>query len=523
MRLILASVLAVSTAFSVGCTKASKEKEAARNAQKSSAGASRPVKMTMSDAVLATVELPTGMQMKGLTNALDVMQPGASAMLAGGASMRLGQALGMDLSAADLDAPVVLIIVNPKKYSVPFVLLAKAKDSSKLADAAKAAGLGHVSKNERSLVGDAAAVEAVQNVAFGSLAAGSKEMVARIYPASILANFKGDLRSAVKDLGVMLEEQQGGALSGIAEMYEELIINTGEQTAVIELRVTSSEGVADLHVRLQPKPGTTMATLAQAQVPSKHNLLGKLPAQKSPTVVFSGRTHAGAASKALMDFWLKSMNALMPTGSDGMAKHVAEFMEVYDGQAAMTMRLGVEEAQQPEFEMTYLIGTTDSARMRKTWRSMLQAMADGGSSMMGMNIGVTFDKNISQVDGVEVDRYTTTIKPDGLSPEQLALMTSANQEMHLATFDDVAAISASGNSKAQLESMIASVRGKQPGYAAEGAISAALARSKSLGESMMFAVDIGSISQGAPVPFSLIAGGFGQDNGALTIRISARK
>lgn len=521
MRILLASVLAISTAFSVGCTKASKNKEAAANAQKSSAGASRPV--AMSTAVLATVELPTGLKMEGLVNAIDLIEPGASAMLGGGAEMMLGQAMGMDLSAADLDAPVAVIIVNPKKYSIPFVLLVTAKDSSKLGEAAKAAGLGHVSKNERSLVGDAAAVEAVRNAAFGRLAAGSKEMVARIYPGAALTHFKGDLQSAVKGFEAILTEQ-GGAFSAIAGLYQDLIIATGEQTAVIELRVTSSDGVSDLHVRLQPKPGTTMAALALAQVPSKHNLLGKLPAQKLPTMVVSGNIQAGAASKALMDFWIKSMEAMMPTGDGGMLKHATELMKVYDGQTAMTMRLDLGNAQLPTFEMTYLIGTTDALIMRKSWRGMLQAVAESGEKMMGMNVDVSFDKNISQVDGVEVDRYTTTIKPDGLSPEQLALMGPTNQEMHLATFDDVAAISASPNSMAQLVSIIESVRGKKPGYAPEGAMSTALARSKSLGESAVFAMDIESLSPAeSPAPVSLITGGFGQDNGALTIRISAHK
>ena len=535
MRILLFCVLAFSTAFSTtSCKKESKDKgsNSEHATPSSSAGASRPI--AKSDVVLATVQLPTGAKIEGLAKAIDNIQPGASAAMLPTVPMVLGQTLGMDLSGANLGAPISILIVDPKKHSKPLALLVTPSDTSKLEAAAKAAGLVYVAKKKLALIGEAAVVESVQDTAFANLATPPSELVVRIYPDVVLAAFKDDLHGAFQNMSQLMSQQQNGASSAVQAMmlaYEEMILAIGDQTQVMEMRVGTADGASDFIFRMQPKAGTTMAALAQAQVPSTHALLGKLPKSTSGSFLFSGDLRAGAARQPIMDFSMKIMSVVMPSDSDEvMTKLLATWFEAFDGQVAVNMNMDIANPQTPKFDATYLMGTSDAKMMRAGWREMMRLMAsrakDGPAEVMGMKFDIKFEEKALVVDGVEVDRYETKLNLSEMSEEERTMMAAAqiDQRMHMATFDDVAVMSLSSDSETLVKSAIEAARGQAPGYEPTGAIAAALARSKSLKESLIFTMDISALAPGGmPIPFKMVSMGFGQDRGALTMRMSVRK
>lgn len=534
MRILLFCVLAFSTAFSTSsCKKESKDKgsNSEHATSSTSAGASRPI--AKSDVVLATVQLPTGAKIEGLAKAIDNIQPGASAAMLPTVPMVLAQTLGMDLSGANLDAPISVLIVNPKKHSKPLAMLVTPSDTSKLEADAKAAGLAYVGKKKLALIGEAAVVESVQDIAFTNLATPS-ELLVRIYPDVVLATFKDDLHGAFQNMSQLMSQQQTGASSTVQAMmlaYEEMILAIGDQTQVMEMRVGTADGASDFNFRMEPKAGTTMAALAQAQVPSTHELLGKLPKSTSGSFLFSGDLRAGSARQPIMDFSMKIMSVVMPSdGDELMTKLLATWFEAFDGQVAVNMNMDISNPQAPKFDATYLMGTSDAKMMRTGWREMMRHMAsrakDGPAEMMGMKFDIKFEEKALEVDGVEVDRYETKLNLTEMSEEERTMMAAAqiDQRMHMATFDDVAVMSLSSNSEILVKSAIEAARGKAPGYEPTGAIAAALARSKSLKESLVFTMDISALAPGGmPIPFKMVTMGFGQERGALTMRMSVRK
>ncbi|MCP4447680.1 MAG: hypothetical protein GY811_20440 [Myxococcales bacterium] len=536
MRILLLCLLAFATTFTAPSCKTADKPGAALNAPKTKASplpsASRPI--SIPGAIVATVHLPTGAKMEGLAKAIDNIRPGASAMIAAGVPMALGQALGMDLSAADLEAPIAAIVLSPKNYEKPLALLVSPRDTSALEAAAKAAGLEVISKNGLALVGAANVLEVVSKTAFESLARPPSSMKARVYPEALMKSYKDDVHTAIEEMGSLMSEQQGATGTGFRTLmlaYEEMIMAIGEQTEFVELGIGASDGASDLFFRMRPRSGTTMASLAAAQVASTHDLLGKLPADSTSSILFSGDLRAGKARQPMIDFWGKMMKAIMPAADgDELAKMMGSWFASFDGNAAGTMVMDMSNPLAPKFGATYLWGSTDALAMRKGWRDMMTLMVarakEGSVNIMGMKFDVEFEEKAQTVDGVEVDRYRSKMIVDHLSADAQQAMVAAQttQDMHMAAFDNVAVMVMSNESEAPVSDAIAAARGKGPSYKLSGALLAAIERSKSLKESMVFAMDVSAlVPPEVPMPFKLFTMGFGQDAGDLTMRMSVRQ
>ncbi len=545
-RLLLLSVLALSTAFALpACkkdSKNSKESATTSNSQSKTVSAapraSQPI--TKPGDVVATLQFPTGDKLVSLASAMDNIQPGASSMAVSGLPMALRQVSGVDFSGADLSQSISIVLLSPKKYDKPAAILVTPSDLSALEASAKSAGMTLQSKNGLALVGEASAVQAASEAAFGSLSQPAKEMVVRVYPSTLITAYKDDLHAAVAQMGTVMSSEKSGK-SGFQTMmvaYEEMVLAMGDQTEYLEMRVGTGDGVSDLLVRLQPRANTTMAALAAAQVPSKHALLAKLPASSSGTMLFSGEMRAGAALGPMIDFSLKIMESIMPAqGDTDLRALFAAWFEALDGQLAMNMTMDMSNPLSPKVDATYLMGAESSDGIRKGWRDMFKLMVANSKNgtlantsaldMMGMKFEVDYKVKALEVDGVEVDRYTSKMKFDAMSAEDRKAMGDVkfDQTMHFAAFDKMAVMAMSDDSAKSVEHAISAARGKAPGYQPGGAIAKAIKRSVDRKESMLMTMDFASLVPvgAATIPFSLLTMGFGQDEGAMVFRLSVRK
>lgn len=482
-----------------------------------------------SNKVIATAQFPTGIEVVGLARVVDNVQPGVGSALPELARQGFEEAAGMQLGGADLKAPIALILVSPKKFPKPMAVLVRAVDLGVLRARAKSSGLTLVSRKGLALIGPAAVVREVRDLAFGSLAKPPSEMVVRLYPGALTHAYKADLQAALARIANSMSSMGGSGLGSLVGAYEDLILAAGEQTDVAEVRVGSDGGASELYVRLQPRAGTTMAALARAQVPAKHDLLAKLPDSPSAMWLMSGRLHAASARKPALDLFAKVVGAMMPAISGAaLTSQLEKWLDASDGRFAMTSSIDLSNLSAPKMEASYLLGASDTGAMRASWRGMVKVMVppDGRGTVdsMGVKLEVSFEEKALQIDGVEVDRYHS--KPAASQPAGASsplAVGQLEQDMYFAAFDGVGALALAADAPRAIRAVIESARGRAPGYRPAAAERAELARSVRRGESAIMIMKLGGLLPAGAAPFSIVSVGFGQDRGALQLRISASK
>src|SRR5690606_8574125 len=157
------------------------------------------------------------------------------------------------------------------------------------------------------------------------------------------------------------------------------------QTDRIVLSLASGSGSADLVARVYPVSGSSLASFIDAQVPSEHTLLSKLP-DGGGTMVVSGDMRAGAAREALMNFGVTVLAPLYSSVAvDEWKTLLRPWLDNLDGSFAMNIEMTITPGKPGEVQMQSLMGVTDPDAMRNAWRTMLTKMAaTGGLEMMGM-------------------------------------------------------------------------------------------------------------------------------------------
>jgi len=320
----------------------------------------------------------------------------------------------------------------------------------------------------------------------------------------------------------------------ILEAYAEIIVALAEQSEFMDLSLGTEGGTSELFFRVQPRSGSTLAALVAAQMPAKHELLGKLPASAASSILMSGQLHAGDAAKPISDFAMKYAGKIFTSDATGkFAAMFAEVLAVQDGRFAMAMDVNMSNPLAPEFAMTSLVGTRLGANAaRKALRDVIGALLaqseKGKTQIMGMPFELSFQEKTFEVDGVAVDRYTSKLDIDGLNEEMrlaVGTMPMQDQLMHLAVFDNLMAMTSSPKSAELVKSVISAARGKSKNLVLAGRQAKALDRSKALKESLLMSIDITGLmpAEAPPIPFSWFALGMSADHGAMQFRFAMSK
>jgi hypothetical protein len=276
-----------------------------------------------------------------------------------------------------------------------------------------------------------------------------------------------------------------------------------------------------------------MAAFVKAQVPAQHQLLSKLPASSKDSIVFSGLLRAGSAQKAIVDFGVEAMKTMyQKEGLGKLAEQLGPWFAAFDGRVAMTMSVNLDASQGGSApRIRYLLGSSDSKAMRKGWHEMFDLLveqSDGTSSLklMGMSSKIEINKNVLQVDGVEVDHYHSLFDVESMPVEQRIAFEktgAADQNMYFAAFDQYAAMTSDLDGKRSIASMVMAARGKEAGFQPSASLASVLEGSKARKESLVMYMETGSLLQAntaAAVPFQSIIMGIGKDKDALVMRIA---
>ncbi len=487
--------------------------------------------VTETGEVVATVQLPTGAKMTDIAAAIDAIQPGTSTILSMGLPAGLKDATGFDVAAtAKLDAPMSFVVVDPTSHPKPLALLVEAKDADALSEAAKGAGHAVERRGDLVLIGPQDVVDAAKDFAFTNLVKYPDHSEIIIYPQKLVRTLAGTISTGLDAMTAALAGEGGEGMTQMFRSYAEAMVAIGEQTERVVIRVSSSPSGAELIARAYPVADSTLAQFVAAQQPSDHALLAKLPSD-SPTMIMSGNLLAGPARDAFVKFTSEIMGPVYGglSAADWEAL-MKPWLDNLDGRFAAAIAMEIAPGSAPNMRMHVLMGVNDSATLSTGWRAMLSKMAEGpGLEMMGMTITAKHEQKVLEHDGVEVDLYGSSIDTSKLPPEQAAAMAAAgsgSQSMHLAAFDEYAAMTTFDAEGEAIRAVIDAARGKGDNLAISAPMTLALDAAKQRGDSMVVFMDVGSVaSQAGPqqVPFSAISMSTGSTDGVLELRMSVIK
>lgn len=482
--------------------------------------------------VIATIQLPSGTNMTDVAAVIDSVAPGMSTMIKMQLPGALEGAAGFDIAkSAKLDAPLSFVILNPASHPEPLALLVEAKDAAALSEDAKAAGHAVEQRDNLLLIGPAGVVSAAKDFAFANLTKYPDHTEIIVYPKLLLSSFAGKLEEGMGASMALL----GPGNEGLGQMmtnYFKGLVSLGEQTERVVLSLGTGPGSADLIARIYPVAGTSLASFIDAQVPSEHALLSKLPAGGG-MMVLSGDWRSGAARDALLNFAITVVAPIYASGTpEEWLALFKPWLDNLDGSFAMNMSMSLTPGQPGgAMQMQTLMGINDAEAMRKSWREMLAKMiAGGGLQMMGMKVTSRHEPDVLTHDGVGVDLYTSTVDASGMPADQAAAIEASgtNQAMHIATFDKFAAMSTADAEGKSMIGLIDAARGKGGALEITGQLGTVLDASKQRGDSMLMYFDVAAMLASSPtpppqVPFQAMSWGIGKHEGSLSVRISVIK
>lgn len=484
--------------------------------------------------VIATVQVPTGRAVEDLEAAVNAIKPGAGVLMRTQIPNLLSEAMGgMDFDGANLDAAISAVVLDPTEHDNPVALLVKVSDGDELAKNAEGAGHAIRQQDGWALIGPEAVVSSAERFAFANLTKAPDHSEVILYPSAAMAAAKPEIEQGMQTFRMLMAaSEQGASLEQMMDTYMSALLAMGEQTERIVVSVSPGQQNVDVIMRVYPGKDTTFASLVAAQQPADHALLAKLPAGDAGNLVVSGEFHAGDAKDALLGFTRDAMAAILGDGlsPDEWNAVVAEWMETTDGTMAMSMNMSMAldgDAPKMETKLATLYGVSDSDKARATWRKMLTAMSSSSGSlfeMAGIKMTTNFEQDAAEHDGVPIDLYETVFDVSELPPEQQAAMSgTADQHMHLATFDTYGAMATASDDGAAMKTLIDAARGKGDAFEASADLSAALALSTERGESVIYYIDVSAFGAPTDIPFKSVSMSMGKEGDAMALRLSMRR
>jgi hypothetical protein len=482
--------------------------------------------------VVATVQLPSGMALSDIGAVIDGIQPGASAMMKLQLPTLLGDAAGFDIEdSAKIDAPLSFVIANPASHAQPLALLVEAKDAQKLTEDAKAAGHAVEQRDNLLLIGPADVVSATKDFAFANLTKYPDHSEIIIYPRPLLSSYAGMIDAGIAEMGKNLAALGMGAdgMTKMMEMYIKGAVSLGEQTERVVFSVSGGSGTADVIMRFYPVAGSVFASFVEAQVPSQHALLSKLPVSDG-TMLISGDMRAGGARDVLLDFGIGLMAPMYGSfTAEEWRATLGPLLDNFEGSFAMTMNMTIAPGQPPAMQIRGLWGISDADPVRTSWREMMTKISSGPMEMMGMKVTSRHEPKALEHDGVEIDLFAQTIDASALPPAQ-AKAVATNQSMYFATFDKFAAMASADADGQSIRALIDASRGKGATLDLAGQLGTVLEGSKQRGDTALMYFDIAAMLAATPseqplpqMPFRSFSMAFGKHQGALSIRMSVAK
>lgn len=371
--------------------------------------------------VIATVTFAHAATFAGhLGKYVDKVAPGMGARV-DGAMLTQGFASMTNagsLEGIDLDKPVRLIVLDPKKHPQgPIVLLASFADVEKLKK-----GAGQSAKveaqNGRALVGGEAEIAAVKTWAFDSLAgqAAPEAPSAEIWIDRVMIAYRADIENFAKQMAAM---NLGATIQAVLKGEIEVLLAVGEQSERMYLSIEAADDDCALDVALAPKAGTALARFVAAQKPFDAKLLTGMPPTDHPAMVMIGHTELGELSEPMYR-WIGPILAQVADKpfDDAFHKLWQDWLKLFTGDfAAISWLDGGATA------MNEIIGVTDGKAAQKAVQEFLGGLKTPKKvSFMGIDMTFSGGFGTAQHGDASIDTVGVAIDTTSMPALQQDMM-----------------------------------------------------------------------------------------------------
>lgn len=247
-----------------------------------------------------------------LATYLDSINAGTGAEL----RARIDAAIGP--RAIDWTRPfhVVFLAPPPAKDTPDYLLVAATTDAAALSEDAEE-GIVVRFAGEWAVMGTPANVDRAFAWATTTLAAAPapRRMTGVLFPAAARARWGDELRAS-------LDEAGGGAPA----LVRDAILALVDQTEKVEVFVDLDTRDLVAEIVLTPRPGTTLASLVEAQQPSTFALLERLPLEQ-PLGAMAGHLALGGFSRQLEDLAIAFIGAELAATSPELNQRLIALVE----------------------------------------------------------------------------------------------------------------------------------------------------------------------------------------------------
>jgi hypothetical protein len=286
----------------------------------------------------------------------DNVQPGAGQMIR-------TQTQSLSSSGVDLGAPLYVIVVDPRVATPPVAVIFTETQPGAADATLKAIGM-EVRRNGRQVIA------AHPTILKGLPAQVLTEVVARplpprplarVYVPRIYATYKKELAAAEKDLAKSpMGEQMAGAMKMVYAFF------AGTELLQLDLELTPA--AAHLYLDFLGKPGSVLAKIGAAAVPSEFKLVG--PIASSP--MFGAGRIDMTAMEGLWEGMATFSAQLMGADPKALAKSWRDYARLFSGETGYGMSFA-----SPTDIRVRLVAQTKGPGALASWESSMTAIATG--------------------------------------------------------------------------------------------------------------------------------------------------
>jgi len=417
------------------------------------------------------------------------------------------------LSGIDLNKPLRIVLLDPKRFPNPAVLVAQVARLPQLKAAlVDSPAVALRVRGGVVALGEAAALERAGDYGIATLRSGPPQgLRATAFLQPIWASY-GEQAKGMKAflVGAGAAQGKGASVSMLGKFFDGMIAGA-EQSEQLVIELGISANVPQVSVVLVPKPGSSIAKFATAQRASDFSLLGKLSAA-SASFVAAGRLDLSGAGATFVDLMLEGA----PAGSS--RAEAEELMRLWTGETAMAATLGTPDATNTQ----YLLSSNNAARMLALMPRLVDVMSSG--SLMGGQVKMKRTPLPPlEAEGLTITQsdvaYDFTAMPGYVGKKQFSVA------MQWTGWDQTVAMAMGVLAKQGMLDLIASARHAQGSLVLTAAQRASLARARASKESCWMWLDPGALPAQPDKPMQIppkltVAMSFGVTGTSPHLRVS---
>lgn len=445
------------------------------------------------NSVLGTLSIgnPTG-QLANLAAFADAVQPGFGAMVAPAQLLQgmAGTVGAPGLEGADLNKPLHLLLLDPKKGGGPALLVVAVADQQKMIGTV---GGGAVAQfhGGYAAIGAGAAILAASPYALSNLAKTQPPAHphAVIYVNRIMDSYGAEIDSQFR-------QSMGGSPAEAEKKMAEGMIQVMQSIERIEADLDASAQGANATFAVFPEQGSGLAAWAGLQKPSDYTVASRLPAGQW-LLVGAGRIDSSSLQGFATD---------MATAQG--KPEIAEWAKVFGHEVAVA----VLAKEDKTLRAAGIVALTDAKKLGQLATDYVKKMAAQPTAMDSMQ--VTAKAGAYKTGGASL--HAVTVKPGPQASEEDKkefdkVFGKAGMKSYFGVAGDwmVFTLDKDASAKSMAAKLVQNSKSKQPKLALGPSFEKALADSKTRNESGILVIDLAAVApdptkaQGAEVTIGL--------------------